>query len=153
GLLEEAPFRDRGEFKLAGRAGPPATGEVTDELVGQTLELLLGYIGIHKPDGAGARFVDTAIALARRGKATRPTAVTGLFNAVDRVLKRRGDKHKVLEAATLTIEATRHPCRTDEDIRREAKALICGKSWVLQRVGRLDEAMADAKKSLKLGER
>jgi hypothetical protein len=153
GLLEEARFQDRGEFKLADGSGPPPTGGVTDDLIGLTLESLLGYIGIHKSDGLGARYVDTAIALARRCKDARPTTVTGLFNAVDRELKRRGNKHKVLEAANLTIEATGHNCRTDEDVRRKAKALICGRSWVLQRIGRLDEAMADAKKSLNFGQR
>ncbi len=86
-------------------------------------------------------------------KDSRPTAVCGLFNVVDRILKRRGDKRKVFEAANLTIEATRHPLRSDAEVRDEAKALICGRSWVYQRNGRLDEAMVDAKRSLDLGEK
>ena len=75
---------------------------------------------------------------------------------MDRILKRRGDKRKVLDAANLTIEAAkaaRHELRSDDDVRTEAKALICGRSWVLQRIGRLKEAMVDAERSLDLGQK
>jgi len=34
----------------------------------------------------------------------------------------------------------------------EAQALICGRSWVFQRIGRLTEALIEAEKSLQLGE-
>jgi tetratricopeptide (TPR) repeat protein len=37
-------------------------------------------------------------------------------------------------------------------VKGEAIALVCGRSWVLQRTGRLTEALADAEESLRLGE-
>jgi tetratricopeptide (TPR) repeat protein len=122
------------------------------DLLADTLTSLLGYIGQHKSDGLGKTYAQTAMTLARACKDHRPDSVRGLFDALERILKRAGDKKLVFEAANLTIEATRHPCRTDEDVRIEAKARICGRSWVHQRVGHLDEARADAEKSLELGE-
>jgi tetratricopeptide (TPR) repeat protein len=153
GCLDETAFREHGEFKLAAGFSESVVVGDAGEVIGRALEMLLGYIGNHKSDGLGAKCVDSAIALAKRCKDARPTVVAGLFDTVDRMLKRRGDKHKVLEAATLTIEAAKHPLRSEEDVRREARALICGKSWVLQRIGRLAEAMAGAETSLDLGQR
>ena len=72
---------------------------------------------------------------------------------MDGILKRRGDKNMVYEVANLSIEAAKHPLRDEEDVRIDARALICGRSWVLQRVGHLDEALAEALKSLTLVEK
>ena len=124
-----------------------------EDLLARTLEVLIGFIGEHKKDKIGCHFVEAAITLSRKCKEYRPSAVCGLFNAVDSILKRMGDKNKVFEAANLSIEASRHPHRSEGDVEVEAKALICGRSWVLQRVGHLDEALADAEKSLLLGEK
>ncbi len=115
-----------------------------DDLIARTLEELVGYIGQHKKDGIDASHVDAALALAKRCKEIRPRASRKLFDAIDGILKRRGAKNKVYEAANLSIEATKHALRDDEDVQIEARALICGRSWVLQRVGHLDEALAEA---------
>jgi hypothetical protein len=42
--------------------------------------------------------------------------------------------------------------RTEEFVRYEAQALICGVSWVYQRIGRLSEAKVEAEKSHRLGQ-
>ena len=135
------------EFRLTGDLEVSSERNDTEGLLARTLLALIGYIGQHRSDGLGIRYVGTAIALAKRCKDSSRHAVTGLFNAVEnRILKRRGDKNQVYEAANLTIDAARHDLRTDDDVRAEAKALICGRSWVLQRVGRLAEAVVEARK-------
>jgi tetratricopeptide (TPR) repeat protein len=76
-----------------------------------------------------------------------------MFITLDKPLKYWGDKHVVLETAELTIESARHvSCRTRAEAEGEAQAMICGASWALQRIGRLDEARISAEKSLQLGE-
>src|SRR5436853_3342720 len=71
---------------------------------------------------------------------------------LDKFLKRLGDKHLVHEVAQLSISAARRAHRTRREVEGEAHALICGLSWVLQRIGSLAQARAFAEASLKLGE-
>jgi tetratricopeptide (TPR) repeat protein len=52
----------------------------------------------------------------------------------------------------LTIAAARCQPRSKKEVEAEAKALICGVSWALQRMRRLPEALAIAQESLELGE-
>ena len=85
--------------------------------------------------------------------ASHPGVVQNVFQILEKLLKRKGDKHQVLVVAELAIEAARRSCRTDAEVRVEAHALICGRSWVYQRIERLDEARIWAQKSLDLGQR
>jgi tetratricopeptide (TPR) repeat protein len=82
-----------------------------------------------------------AIALARVVLESRPADAVGLFEAVEKPLKGNGDKRRVLEAAEITIDAVR---RLDEptkaDVAAEARAKVCGLSWVFQRRGELAKA-------------
>lgn len=95
--------------------------------------------------------VSNAVALARACDRKHPKLASSVFPRLDKYLKDRGDKHLVLEAAELSIAAARGA--RDEDVaRNEAKTLICGRSWVFQRIGRLDEAEVAGSKSLELGE-
>lgn len=81
----------------------------------------------------------------------QPKTVAGIFSRLDKILKDLGDKHAVLEIANLSVEACRIASpRTDAEVNNEARALICGRSWVYQRVGRLHEAVAAAERSLQL---
>src|SRR5579864_2820016 len=66
--------------------------------------------------------------------------------------KRHGNKHLVLELADLTITAARDPLRGEDEARAEAQALICGRSWALQRLGDLDGAKKAATEGLGLGD-
>ena len=58
-----------------------------------------------------------------------------------------------LEVASLSIEAARRSTnRTEDVVKGEAVALICGRSWVYQRIGRLSDAIAAGETSFELGE-
>lgn len=71
-----------------------------------------------------------------------------VFGCLDKQLKRYGNKQLVLEVAKLSVSCARRvKPRTTEVVADEARALICGTSWVYQRVGQLDKARADATKS------
>jgi hypothetical protein len=81
-----------------------------------------------------------------------PEILTQVFKTLQTPLKSLGDKRLVWRAAELTIRAASRVGRTEEDLREEALALICGRSWVLQRVNMLEEAAAAARRSLEIGE-
>src|SRR5206468_2880638 len=81
-----------------------------------------------------------------------PPSVADVYFKIEKLLKRRGDKHLVLQTAQLAIDASRRAhLRTPDIAKYEAHALICGQSWVFQRIGRLPEARIAAEKSLQLG--
>lgn len=91
--------------------------------------------------------------LATRTAADCKEAVAGVFMGIDKHLKQLGDKHIVLEMAKVSIAAARAALiRSEEIARGEAHALICGESWVYQRVGRLDEARHLAEESFERGQ-
>ncbi len=150
--LDEEAYRLRHECKPAKEARDLILRGDGDTLLARTLEELLAYLKQHKSDGLGIRYVEWALILATKCKDSNPRIVRELFNSTERMLKLRGDKHRVLRASRLTIEAARQQIRDWEGVKAEAVALICGESWVLQRIGRLDEAMLRADESLKLGE-
>jgi len=75
-----------------------------------------------------------------------------LFGTLDRPMKYLGDKGLVLEVAKACIA-----CCNGEDMDAttaecEARARICGTSWVYQRTGNLGLAEEEAKKSLQISE-
>ena len=93
------------------------------------------------------------VKLAQECSATHPRSVAHVFRILDKFLKRRGDKRLVFDIANLSIDATqRAALRNEEVIKDEAQVLICGRSWVLQRIGRFAEAQVAAGKSLQLGQ-
>src|SRR5207247_1024297 len=96
--------------------------------------------------------VRNVIALARIAANSRPSAVIDVFARIQSVLKAIGDKHLVLEVADLCLEAANRMGIDENAARARALTLICGKSWVYQRIGRLDEAMIIARKSLEIGQ-
>ena len=72
-----------------------------------------------------------------------------LFDTLDRPMKYLGDKDLVLKVAKTCITS----CCSDEtdEIREcEARARICGTSWVYQRTGDLHAAAKEAEKSIKI---
>lgn len=123
------------------------------ELCARALRALLAFVESNKYSGPGRQQVRNVVTLAKACATAHPEAVARLFITVDKPLKSLGDKHLVLEVAELTISAARKaPSRGRPETEGEAQALICGKSWALQRLGRLDEAKIFAEKSLGLGE-
>lgn len=97
--------------------------------------------------------VRNAAALARSHVGTEPALVSSLFAAADKPAKSLGDKKLILDIARISIQASRAVLiRTRDQVCDEARALVCGTSWVYQRVGRLEEAEYDAALSLDLAE-
>jgi tetratricopeptide (TPR) repeat protein len=155
-----APLRDKGIVSAQGGLWTmrPLPSQITvsdgPNLWGRLLEALLAYIQAHKNEKAGRKQVLNAVEIARRCSTYCQPQVAQVFRVLDKLLKRRGDKHLVLEVADLSIGAARRPgqVRSQEVVRGEAVALICGRSWVYQRIGRLSEAQSIAQQSLEMGE-
>lgn len=123
-----------------------------DVILGQALEALLDFIRAHKHDDLGREQIGNAVALLRLCATSRPTSVLRAFDVLDKLLKGLGDKHLVLEVAELCIAAARRALPRNHDaVKCEVKALICGKSWVYQRINRLADAHAAAELSLERG--
>jgi tetratricopeptide (TPR) repeat protein len=134
---------------LAAKLTPPGSMD----LLARVLEALVCYILRHKHDSSDLNQIRNAVALARVCVDLRPKVVATVSKRLNTLLKRMGDKHLVYEVAELSIRAARHTeFRTDTECEGEAHALICGRSWVLQRIGHLAEARAAAQESLELGE-
>lgn len=118
------------------------------------LDECLAFVASHGSDKEVLRLVPTIRQLAVASTARHPRTSARVFKAVEKLLKRLGDKRHVLELARLSIDATRRVSqRTREEVELEAQAIICGVSWVYQRTGRLKEAMDEAERSLELGQR
>jgi tetratricopeptide (TPR) repeat protein len=128
---------------------PRASGD----LCARGLKAILSFIDNNRYHDVGRDQVHNAIALAQICANEHPDAVARMFIALDKPLKAWGDKHLVLDVSELVIGCARRvPSRGRGEVEGEAQAMICGKSWALQRIGRLDEARIAAEKSLKLGE-
>ncbi len=112
---------------------------------------LLEFIRANRKNPAGWRQVPNVIALAKLCQTEYPEPVASLFGILDKLLKRTGNKRLVLEVSNLSLAAAHQVHRTEALAKGEAVALVCGRSWVYQRVGRLQEARAEGEKSLKLG--
>jgi len=115
------------------------------------LRALLQHIDAGGTTLDGHSPVADAVRIASVCKKLNPVTVLGTFRALEKHLKRLGNKHLVLELATLTIGASHGPHRDTEAVRAEAQALICGRSWALQRLDDLGQAADAAEKSLVLG--
>lgn len=113
-----------------------------EQVFSKALTSLLNYIDDYQNDDEAFKQADNAIALARKCATSDPKVVAPTFMKLDRHLKRRGDKHLILEVAELSISAARRiKPRERSDGEAETRALICGVSWVYQRLpDHLDQA-------------
>lgn len=148
GLLTET---STGDVSLS-RPVPPLHIPNKAQVVSRALEEILNFIETNRVPQRVQAQVLNSVALAEECYLTRPDLVANVFRILDKLLKRRGDKHLVLNVAILSIDAARRTTRSPNIIKGEAQALICGQSWVYQRIGRLDDAELAAKKSLQLGQ-
>jgi tetratricopeptide (TPR) repeat protein len=131
---------------------PLPLAHASGEICARALRFFLAFVDQHKYEVVGGQQARNAIALARVCCVTHPEAVSRMFISLDKPLKSLGDKHLVLEAAELTVTSARRSSpRTQADVEGEAQALICGTSWALQRIDRLQEARNFAEQSLNLG--
>ena len=120
------------------------------ELLGRALGGLLSHIrrrGAHATTRDDIRNVLVLAAAA----AVRPDLVAKVFGVTQTAIKRLGDKRLVWRAATLSLAAASSGPHSPENAQARALALICGQSWVLQRVNELEKAQAAALDSLALG--
>lgn len=116
------------------------------------LRALLSYVGENGLSVHARRLVPCCYALGQACVDQDPALVARLFLQLDKLSKQVGDRHVILDLAELSITASRRQPRDSMMVQGEAQALVCGRSWVYQRVNRLDEAKAAAEKSLHLGE-
>jgi tetratricopeptide (TPR) repeat protein len=122
-------------------------------ILSKSLRALLDFIRKNGRTQVSRSQVQNAVSLARACAQKEPAAVANAFRCLDKNLKDLGDKHLVLGVAELSVAAARNATpKTIEETKGEAHALICGISWVYQRVGRLREAETAAEKSLSIGE-
>ena len=143
--------RSDGSWEI-GPVRPPLAHDNGLRIVARALRQLLEFTGNHKKNALGWRQVPNAIALAKVCQSEDHELVSGLFWRLDKLLKRTGNKHLVLEVAEMSLDAARRAPRTEAKTKGEAVALICGRAWVFQRINRLAEARADGERSLDLGE-
>lgn len=92
------------------------------------------------------------VSIADKCLSTNPRLVAIVFEKLDKIVKRVGDKYLVLRAASLSVAASNQAARDENIIKAEIRARICGVSWALQRLDRLEEAHASASKSRDLAE-
>jgi tetratricopeptide (TPR) repeat protein len=121
------------------------------QLVGKALRYLLEYYRANKKLPQGRRQVLNAIALAKACETDVPELVAELLWRLDKALKQTGNKRLVREVADLSIAAANRSA-TEIAAKGKAVALICGRSWALQRMGRLHEAREAGEESLELGQ-
>lgn len=75
-----------------------------------------------------------------------------LFDTLDRPMKYLGDKELVLEVAKVVIECCSGEDLDNQTAECQARARICGTSWVYQRTGHLGLAEEEALKSMRVSE-
>lgn len=122
-------------------------------LLGRTLSQLIAFVKANRGTDDAIRQVPNALTLARACVEKNPKAAAQLFGPLDKFLKRLGRKRDVFEAARITLEAARRATPRDRaDVEAEAKALVCGYSWVYQRTGELEKAESFTNESLAIGE-
>jgi tetratricopeptide (TPR) repeat protein len=148
-LIESRTLHFDGErwrllFAMPGLIQAPGAAE-------RALTSLLEFINKNEDTPAGRALVIDAVTLTRACFEETPKAIIYAFRKIEKLLKRIGNKYLVLELAELTIAAATQQPRSIDDARAQAHALICGCSWVNQRIDDLDAARSLAKKSLELG--
>jgi tetratricopeptide (TPR) repeat protein len=132
---------------------PPAIpADEERDVLERGLTALLRFIDAHSTTPDGRALVLDAVRLTRACYQTNPKAIIRTFRLLEKLLKRIGNKHLVLELADLTIAAAQQAPHDLADAQAHAQALICGRSWALQRLGDLPGAQLAAKQSLDRGE-
>ena len=127
------------------------TGSPGGEHVQSMLYELLNFIESRSTTRSGMEQCRNALALFRLLDVTsKRMNAERTFDVLDKPVKSLGDKSLVIDIADACIDAVTHPRRLLSEGECEARARICGLSWAYQRMGKLDRAAAEAKKSLEL---
>lgn len=141
GLLQGDEFESR---STANNDGPDGFND-------RVLVSLLSFIEANSREDKGVKQSRNALTLFKQlDQYQQRRLATCLFDVLDRPMKALGDKKLVEDVATVCIKATCHTDRTREEAECEARARICGLSWVYQRTGRIELAAHEADQSLSL---
>ena len=124
----------------------------SDNLVGAALGAALDFVENHRNAAGRAQMMNVVTLMKTADIHTAAAQVSRTFRSIQSWLKSAGDKHLVLEVARRSIAASRVAGRGREQVKDEAVAAVCGVSWVYQRTERLSEALAEAERSLALGQ-
>ena len=128
------------------------------DLVGTALEAALDFVENHRNGNRRGQMMNVVTLMKAADIHATSTQVSRTFRIIQSWLKSSGDKRLVLVVARRSIEASRvsphggDQVRGRKQVEDEAVAAICGVSWVYQRTGRLSEALAEAERSLALGQ-
>ena len=122
------------------------------EIAARALAEVLAFIERQPTTQAARDQVRSAVSLAHFCDKHRPDLVATVFPTLDKTIKDLGDKHLVLEVAELSVDAASRSPRTTPIAMARTKTLICGHSWVYQRIGELGKAKVFADESLRAGE-
>jgi tetratricopeptide (TPR) repeat protein len=128
------------------------------ELLAATLRHLLDLAADRAQRPLATTQVRNIARLADQVLATDPPLVAHAFPVAEKLFKTTGNMQLALTTSRLSLRASEHPPASasvvsDQQLRDRAQTLICGESWVLQRIGELDEADRLALESLELGKR
>jgi tetratricopeptide (TPR) repeat protein len=128
------------------------------ELLACTLRLLLTIAGDEHQRPLALSQVPNIALLAERLVCEEPELVASSYQRAEKLFKTRGNLQLALRASRVALRASELTPEgstrvTNEQLRDRAKTKICGESWVLQRIGDLEEAERVAHESLDLGER
>jgi tetratricopeptide (TPR) repeat protein len=119
----------------------------------RALSSLVTFIRTSEGSTRLGKHVRNVISLAQECMLSDPKLVAGVFTDLDKQLKRLGNKRLVWLVADLSRQASRSIRNRENDIVEcEARSLICGTSWALQRLHKLEKARVDAHEALKLAE-
>jgi len=132
-----------------------SSGNVDDRgtLYGRVLVSLLSFIDSHSREDKGIKQSRNAFILMQQlDDHQKRLLAPRLFDVLDRPMKALGDKKLVEDVATLCIRVTCHSERAREEAECDARARICGLSWVYQRTSRLGLAADEGNRSLNLSE-
>jgi tetratricopeptide (TPR) repeat protein len=126
-------------------------------LLADVLRLLLNIASDRSQRAVALTQVRNIARLAEHLQDDDPELAADAYRKAEKPFKARGNLQLALNAARVALRASERAPRgvsnvTDEQLRARAQTLICGESWVLQRIGELDEAERVAQASLELGE-
>jgi hypothetical protein len=142
---------DDGMWTIDELIAPVSPAEPASVLSG-ALRAALAWVREHRYARQTAGVVDVIVKLSELVGDTDPEAVACVFQVIDKELKARCSRKQVYEIAKRSIDAAKIATRSNEIVQAESIALICGRSWVLQRVDQVAVARLDGERSLELAE-
>jgi tetratricopeptide (TPR) repeat protein len=157
GHIEADLVRIRGEVAELSLLPNDITSDRAQELLSRALRALLSLADDKSKRAAILGQLRNIARLSERCLESDPELVASVFPKLDKLVKAGGDFHLILNLAHLSVRAAGKPPSDGQNptiqmLRDRAQTLICGISWVYQRVDKLRIARAYGEESLRLGE-